>query len=386
MSQSIRFDPIRLPPEAEILRAEVRTFLAEETAAGRFDPHTAPIQHGFDRDFSRRVGERGWIGMTWPKRYGGHERSYLERYVVTEEFRAVSAPVRAHFTADRQSGPVLLKYASEDIKMDILPRITRGECGFCIGMSEPNSGSDLFAAGARAEKTERGFVLNGTKVWTTYAQYADYMIGLFRTSSPTDENRRHGLTQFLIDLKSDGVAINPIGNMAGGSDFNEVVFTDCFVPTTHQLGEIDGAWKQATSELAYERSGPERFLETAYILTELTRALGSEPDRREAEGLGRLVAQLLTLRRMSVSVNGMLQAGHEPVLEGSIVKDLGTIWQQVLPTKARDLIVFAETAPEEREAFDFLLPHALRIAPKLTIQGGTTEILRGIIARGLGLR
>ena len=142
MSQSIRFDPIRLPPEAEILRAEVRAFLTEETAAGRFDPQTAPIQHGFDRDFSRRVGERGWIGMTWPRRYGGQERSYLERYVVTEEFRAVSAPVRAHFTADRQSGPVLLKYASEDIKVDILPRITRGECGFCIGMSEPNSGSD----------------------------------------------------------------------------------------------------------------------------------------------------------------------------------------------------------------------------------------------------
>ena len=324
--------------------------------------------------------------MTWPRRYGGHERSYLERYVVTEEFRAVSAPVRAHFTADRQSGPILLKYASEEIKMDILPRITRGECSFCIGMSEPNSGSDLFAARARAEKTESGFVLNGSKVWTTYAQYADYMIGLFRTSSPTDDNRRHGLTQFLIDLKSDGVAINPIGNMAGGLDFNEVVFTDCFLPTTHQLGEIDGAWKQATSELAYERSGPERFLETAYILTELTRALGKEPDRREAEGLGRLVAQLLTLRRMSVSVNGMLQAGHEPVLEGSLVKDLGTIWQQVLPTKARDLAAFAKTAPEEREAFDLLLPHALRIAPKLTIQGGTTEILRGIIARGLGLR
>ena len=386
MRQSIRFDPIRLPPEAEILRTEVRAFLAEETAAGRFDRHTAPLQHGFNMDFSRRVGERGWIGMTWPRRYGGHERSYLERYVVTEEFRAVSAPVRAHFTADRQSGPILLKYASEEIKMDILPRITRGECSFCIGMSEPNSGSDLFAARARAEKTESGFVLNGSKVWTTYAQYADYMIGLFRTSSPTDDNRRHGLTQFLIDLKSDGVAINPIGNMAGGLDFNEVVFTDYFLPTTHQLGEIDGAWKQATSELAYERSGPERFLETAYILTELTRALGKEPDRREAEGLGRLVAQLLTLRRMSVSVNGMLQAGHEPVLEGSLVKDLGTIWQQVLPTKARDLAAFAETAPEEREAFDLLLPHALRIAPKLTIQGGTTEILRGIIARGLGLR
>lgn len=386
MSGAIQFDAIRLPAETEELRAEVRAFLAEEIAAGRFDPVAAPLSDGYDPAFSRRVGERGWIGMTWPKKYGGHERSFLERYVVTEEFRAVSAPVRAHFTADRQSGPILLKYAPEEIKMDILPRITRGACGFCIGMSEPNSGSDLFAARAKAEPTDGGFVLNGVKVWTTYAQHADYMIGLFRTAPPADDNRRHGLTQFLIDLTSDGVKVNPIGNMAGGQDFNEVVFTDCFVPETHQLGEIDGAWKQATSELAYERSGPERFLETFYILPELTRALGPQPDRREAEGLGRLVAQLHTLRRMSVSVNGMLQAGKEPVLEGSLVKDLGTLWQQALPSQARELAAFAEGQGDDRAALDRLLPHALRIAPKLTIQGGTTEILRGIIARGLGLR
>jgi len=383
MSGPIHFDPIRLPAEAEDLRREVRAFLAEEIAAGRFDPVQAPMGDGHDLEFSRRVGARGWIGMTWPKKYGGAERSFLERYVVTEEFRAVSAPVRAHFTADRQSGPILLKYAPEAIKLDILPRITRGECCFCIGMSEPNSGSDLFAAKAKAEKTADGFVLNGAKIWTTNAQNADYMIGLFRTSPPTEDNRRHGLSQFLVDMKSTGIAINPIRSMAGGSEFNEVVFTDCAVPADHLLGEIDGAWKQATSELAYERSGPERFLETFYVLTELTRALGEKPDPRAAEGLGRLVAQLHTLRRMSVSVNGMLQAGKEPVLEGSIVKDLGTVWQQALPGKARELAAFADG---DRAAFDALLPHALTIAPKLTIQGGTTEILRGIVARGLGLR
>ncbi|MEK9722833.1 MAG: acyl-CoA dehydrogenase family protein, partial [Rhodospirillaceae bacterium] len=347
MTDAIHFDPVRLPPECETLRQEVRAFLAEEIAAGRFDPKTAPLDSGHDVDFSRCVGARGWIGMTWPKPYGGHERSYLERYVVTEEFRAVSAPVRAHFTADRQSGPILLKYASEEIKMDILPRITRGECCFCIGMSEPDSGSDLFAARAKAEPTDDGYVLNGTKVWTTNAERADYMIGLFRTAAPTADNRRHGLTQFLIDMTAPGITVNPIANMAGGLDFNEVVFTDVAVPADHVLGEVDGAWKQATSELAYERSGPERFLETLFILTELARALGPSPGRREAEGLGRLVAQLHTLRRMSVSVNGMLQAGKEPVLEGSIVKDLGTLWQQDLPSRARELATFAEGAAED---------------------------------------
>ncbi|MBT5296756.1 MAG: acyl-CoA dehydrogenase [Rhodospirillaceae bacterium] len=386
MSSPIQFDPVRLPADAEALRREVRDFLSDEVAAGTFDPDASPMSDGHDVEFSRRVGAKGWIGMTWPKEYGGQGRSFLERYVVTEEFRAVSAPVRAHFTADRQSGPVLLKYAPEEIKMDILPRITRGECCFCIGMSEPNSGSDLFAAKAKAEKADTDWRLNGTKIWTTNAQNADYMIGLFRTSAPTEDNRRHGLSQFLIDMTWPGIDVNPIVSMAGGSEFNEVVFTDCKVPADHVLGEIDGAWKQATSELAYERSGPERFLETFYVLVELVRAVGDNPDTRSAEGIGRLVAQLHTLRRMSVSVNGMLQAGKEPVLEGSIVKDLGTLWQQALPSKARDLAAFSGSDAGNRVAFDELLRHALVIAPKLTIQGGTTEVLRGIIARGLGLR
>tara|TARA_B100000214_G_scaffold134317_1_gene95518 strand:+ start:299 stop:823 length:525 start_codon:yes stop_codon:yes gene_type:complete len=174
--------------------------------------------------------------------------------------------------------------------------------------------------------------------------------------------------------------------MAGKHDFNEVVFDDLFIPDDHLLGEVDSAWKQATSELAYERSGPERFLETYYMLPELVRVLGKEPDIRAKEGVGRLVAQLHTLRRMSVSVNGMLQAGKEPVLEGSIVKDVGTIWEQALPSKARELASFIDDEPGNRTNFDELLQFSTNIAPKLTIQGGTTEVLRGIIARGLGLR
>jgi alkylation response protein AidB-like acyl-CoA dehydrogenase len=216
--------------------------------------------------------------------------------------------------------------------------------------------------------------------------HADYLIGLFRTSPPTKENRRHGLTQFLVDLKVPGITINPIYQMTGQHDFNEVVFRDAFMPDDYVMGEIDGAWKQATSELAYERSGPERFLETIYVLIELIRAAGTAPDLRTAEGLGRLVAQLHTLRRMSVSVAGMLQAGKEPVVEGSIVKDLGTIWEQRLPGRVRDLSAFLVPETTNRESLEEQLAFALKVAPKLTIQGGTTEVLRGIIARGLGLR
>lgn len=386
MTAALRFDPIRLPPECEQLRQDVRAFLAEEIAAGSFDPHKPLLEDSDNPEFARKVGARGWLGMTWPKQYGGHERSFLERYVVTEEMRVANAPVRRFFVADRQSGPVLLKYAPEHIKMDILPRICRGEVCFSIGMSEPNSGSDLFAAKTRATRTDGGWLINGSKIWTTSAHIADYMIAIFRTSPSTKENRRHGLTQFLVDMKKPGIAVNPIAQLTGQYEFNEVVFTDHFVPDDYMLGEIDSAWKQATSELAYERSGPERFLETYYVLTELVRAVGADPDTRSAEGIGRLVAQLHTMRRMSVSVAGMLQAGKEPVVEASIVKDIGTVWEQQLPHRVRDLAAFVDDSASNHATLDEMLDFAIKTAPKLTIQGGTTEVLRGIIARGLGLR
>lgn len=386
MTAPLRFDPVSLPPEAEALRGEVRAFLADEIAAGTVDPTGTAGLDSFDRAFSRRVGARGWIGMTWPRRYGGAARGFLERYVVNEEMLAANAPTQAHFVADRQSGPMLLRYASEAVKARVLPRIVRGECAFCIGMSEPDSGSDLFAARARAARTEDGWRLDGRKVWTSYAHRADYMIGLFRTSPPTAENRRHGLSQFLVDMATPGIETNPVPFMTGGHEFNEVVFDGAELPADSLLGEPDMAWRQAASELAFERSGPERFLETYRVLAALIGALGRDPDLRGAEGLGRLAAQLNTLRRMSISVAGALAEGGEPAVEAAMVKDLGTNWSQALPAAARDLAAFVDRAAGNRPGLDAVLAEATLIAPKLTIQGGTREVLRGIVARGLGLR
>ena len=386
MQTAIQFDQKRLPPETAELRADVRAFLADEIARGTFDPNKGLRNDAFDREFSKRVGARGWIGMTWPKEYGGQERTHLERYVVTEEMRAVTAPTWCHFVADRQSGPVLLKYGNDELKEDILPKICKGELCFAIGMSEPNSGSDLFAASTKAVAEGDHYRVNGRKVWTSNAHRADYMIAVLRTSPPTKENRRHGLTQFLVPMDTPGITVNPIAAMPGMTDFNEVLLEDVMIPATHVLGEIDGAWKQATAELAYERSGPERFLETFYVLVALVQELGENPDARGAEGLGRLIAQLHTLRRMSVSVAGMLHEGKEPVLESSIVKDVGTQWEQQLPATARTLGAFASPSRTNEQDFEDLIEFASLVAPKLTIQGGTTEILRGIIARGLGMR
>src|SRR5271170_1039595 len=386
MTTSFRFDPVELPPEAKELRQEVRAFLRHEEEAGTFSPHNG--KGGFSREFSRKMGAKGWIGMTWPRQYGGHERSQLERYVVTEEMLAAHAPTRAHSTADRQSGPVILRYGQEEIRQKILPQIAAGELCFCIGLSEPNSGSDVFAASTRATKTDGGWLVNGRKIWTSNAHQADYMIGLLRTSNKTPENHRHGLTQFLIDMKSKGITIRPIINLTGAHDFNEVIFDDVFVPDLHMIGEVDMAWKQASAELAYERSGPDRWLETLQSLVELVRVAGPEPSERQAEGIGREVAHLATMRRMSLSVAGMLQAGKTPAAEASIVKDLGTNFEQALPNKVRLMApVRGDSDPDSNDdRFEQALNYTTLIAPKLTIQGGTREILRGIIARGLGLR
>lgn len=383
---TLQFDPVRLPPHCQALREEVRQFLDEEVAAGNFDPERSETEVEVERRFARKVAARGWIGMTWPKAYGGQERSFLERYVVTEEMRVGNAPVRHYFVADRQSGPTLIRYADESIKREVLPRIVRGDACFCIGMSEPDSGSDLFAARTRATPVDGGYRIDGTKIWTSSAHRADYMIGLFRTSPPTKENRRHGLTSFLVDMKTPGITCNAIGQIDGSREFNEVVFDGAFLPSKNLIGEIDGAWKQATSELAYERSGPERFLETFNAMKLLVDAVDEGADSRVQVGVGRLVAQLHTLRRMSVSVAGMLEMKKEPVVEAAIVKDLGTLWEQALPHRVRELAASLDEDDPAVQRLQRGLVHELHIAPKLTIQGGTTEVLRGIIARGLGLR
>ena len=233
VTQSISFDYSPLPDSTAPLRERVRDFIAREIDAGTFAAGLGPGLNRHSLEFSRRCGEEGFIGMTWPRRYGGGERSFLERYVVTEELLAAGAPVWAHWVADRQSGPMLMRYGREEARDAVLPRIVAGECYFCIGMSEPDSGSDLYSAKCRATPTAGGWKVDGRKIWTSNAHRSHYMIALLRTSPHTVDNRRHGLTQFLIAMDSPGIEVRPIRNLTGDSDFNEVVFDDVFVPEEH---------------------------------------------------------------------------------------------------------------------------------------------------------
>jgi alkylation response protein AidB-like acyl-CoA dehydrogenase len=373
-----------LPPEAEALRTEVRAFL-DEQFSGANPVKRARSWGGFDREFSQRVGARGWIGMTWPKRYGGGERTFLERYVVMEEMLAAGAPVSAHWIADRQSGPLLLRFGTEEQRQRILPRIVTGELAFAIGMSEPDSGSDLASIRTRAAKTDGGYLVNGTKVWTSNAHLCDYLIALFRTQLVPDK-KHEGLTQFLVDLRNTkGITIRPIIDLAGHHHFNEVNFTDAFVPDAARVGNEGDGWKQVTAELGFERSGPERYLSSIALIKELVREVSARPDDRGAEALGRVVASMATLRTMSLSVSGMLQAGENPYIEAAAVKDVGTTFEQSIPELVHALLDIEPTLDTGSD-LQQVLGYITQVAPSFSLRGGTREVLRGIIARGLGLR
>jgi len=374
-----------LTPEAEQLRQDVRAFVAEERAAGRLPPPRR-IGLGFDKDMTRRIAARGWIGLTWPRQYGGQARTALERYVLNEELLAAAVPVGAHWVADRQSGPVLLKFGTEEQRQFYLPRIAAGELTFSIGMSEPESGSDLASLKTRAEKVDGGWKINGRKIWTTNAHHAQYMIALCRTSV-VEGSRHDGLSQLIVPMDSPGVSISPIVSMALEHDFNEVLFEDVFVPDDALIGKEGNGWNQVSAELAYERSGPERWLSSFRLICELVDVLGADPRPSTLEDLGRLIGQLLSLRQLSMSVASMLQQGKSPNMEASIVKDLGTKFEQEAVRVVRDIVSAEDLVSGGRaERLQALLIHAQQYAPGFTIRGGTNEILRGIIARGIGLR
>jgi alkylation response protein AidB-like acyl-CoA dehydrogenase len=369
---------------AEKLRAEVRDFLSSQLAT-RTPLRRAESWNGFDREFSRALGAKGWLGMTWPKRYGGQERSAFERYVIVEETLAAGAPVSAHWIAERQSGPTLLKFGTQEQRETILPRIAAGECVFCIGMSEPDSGSDLAAARTRAEPVEGGWRVTGTKLWTTNAHEADYMILFCRTSgSPAD--RHKGTSQLLIDMRTtENMTVRPILDLAGQHHFNEVHFDNAFVPASALIGTEGEGWAQVMSELAFERSGPERFLSSIQLLVELIGALHGSTSELAQLTIGRLTAHLLTLRRLSRGVAALLDTHQDASIHAAIVKDLGATFEQDLPEIARSLV---DGEPDRQSTRDVLavLAYTMMSAPSFSLRGGTREILRGIIARGLGVR
>lgn len=371
--------------DLEALRADVRAFLRDEIDRGAFEPAVDSWMTGFDPEFSRRLGERGWLGMTIPQAYGGRGRTATERFVITEELLAHGAPVAAHWIADRQMAPGILANGTEEQKQRYLPGIAAGTSFFAIGMSEPDAGSDLAAVRTRAVAGGDSWTISGTKVWTTGAHLAHAMVLLARTDG-RPEDRHEGLPQLVIDLPHPDIEIRPLESIDGQAHFNEVIFHDAVVDSSALLGERGKGWSQVMRELAFERSGPERYLSTMPLLrawADELRTHGATEEQRVT--LGTFTARAWALRSMSLQVADELSAGRRPDVLAAMVKDLGSTFEGDLVDAIRSSSgVAARRSGGSR--MERLLAQSVLHTPAFTLRGGTNEILRGIVARGLGIR
>ncbi len=375
-------------PELAELRGSLREFLVADRAEFGWQPSVDAWLSSWDEPFSARLGAAGFLGLTIPTEYGGRGLGHLHRYVVTEELLACGAPVAAHWIADRQVGPGLLSYGTDEQRSRILPKIAAGKYFSAIGMSEPQAGSDLAAAACRATRTDGGWVLSGTKVWTSGAHLCHQIVVLARTT-PLDPERRHaGFSQFIVPTDSPGIGISPIVLMTGEHHFNEVTFDEVFIEDTNLLGKEGDGWRQLTAELSFERSGPERILSTAPMLTALIRVLADQGDLDDhaSAAVGELVARVISLRQLSISVARALAGGQSPVNEAALVKDLGTRFEQESADLAADLLSYVSADTGGRAQVAALVEVARVHAPMFTLRGGTNEVLRGMVAKGMGLR
>lgn len=366
-------------------RMKVREFLAEQRAAGAFVARCDSWLSGFSAQMSAELGARGWIGMTWPEQFGGRGTDSAMRYAVVEELLAAGAPVAAHWFSDRQIGPGLLRHGTADQQRRLLPGMAAGRLFFCVGMSEPQSGSDLASVRTRARRSPDGWLVSGSKIWTSHADRAHYMLALVRTGEP-GESPSTALTQVLIDMTDPGITVRPIRTLDGSAHFCEVFLDNVVVPDAMVLGDVGQGWSQVLSELAYERSGPERFLSTFPLVHDfVARLSGTSAGTGALDELGRLVSRLGALRAMSERVNAQLGQGTAPGLAAALVKDIGTRTEKEGLDFVRRWIgtTVEENSPSPYGELTDAFVHAQAHAPNATLRGGTNEILRNIVAKGV---
>jgi alkylation response protein AidB-like acyl-CoA dehydrogenase len=378
-----------LTPKQRALRAEVREFLQQALPPGSERELEDCWIVGFSREFSAALGARGWIGYTWPKRYGGQEGSYLERLIITEELLRAGAPAAAHWAGDRQIGPALLAYGNDEQREEFLPRIIRGELVFCLGMSEPNAGSDLAALKTRATEDGDFYVIDGHKIWTSFAHQADYCYLVARTDPQAPKHK--GISEFLVDMRTPGITVTPIVDMAGEHHFNETFFEGVRIHKRYLIGQKNRGWYQIASQLDYERSGIERLLSNWLLLRDVvawarTQGLTADPIWRDR--LARVETELRIGRWHVYRVAWLLSNGIVPNTEAALAKTYCTdVEQQVAVLVGELLGAHAQLLSGSAAArLRGRVARALLFAPAYTIQGGTSNILRNIIAmRGLGL-
>ena len=376
-------------PERESLREEVRSFLESDPSVRSRTVREDGWIAGFDRAFSKRLAERGWIGLTWPERYGGGERTYLDRLVLTEELLLAGAPVAAHWFGDRQIGPSLLAHGTEEQREALVPRIVRAEISFCVGMSEPNAGSDLASLSTTATLDGEGFVIRGQKIWTSFAEEAEYCYLVARTDT---ESRPHrGISELLVPMDAPRITVKGTRDMVGEAHFGEVFFDDVRVPSRYLIGELNRGWYQIMRQLDYERSGIERLFSNYPLWRDvcaIARKTGKSRDPRFRQRMAEIEVAIRAGRGMVYNVAAILTDGKVPNHEAAVAKAFCTSLEQRIADLASEILgPHAQlSAASPRAPLAGRAARSLLYAPAYTIQGGTNNILKNVIAnRGLGL-
>ncbi|WP_456697652.1 acyl-CoA dehydrogenase family protein [Aeromicrobium sp. P5_D10] len=373
----IHLTPTQLTRDERALRSDVRAFLDIRLAPGTYSPGLG-MGADVDAEFSRDLGAQGWVGMALPREYGGGGRTAVERQIVVEELLTRGAPVGYHWVADRQSGLSILHNGTEQQRRGLLPGIARGELSFAIGMSEPDAGSDLASLRSKAVLHGDTWHINGTKIWTSGATTATHILGLFRTS----DERHGGLTQFIIPRDTPGMTVSPIPFIDGTQHFCEVSFEDVQLDDSTRLGDVGSGWGQNTSELALERGGVDRWMSIMPILEAWAKSDSVRDSVPAQIDLGRILARLWTFRGMSLSIARLVDEGNYPVAEAALVKEMATRFEQESLALVRRHFGRTPSLTSEVQ-WEALLAQAILVGPSWTIRGGTTEILRSVIAKGL---
>jgi len=355
------------------LRDRVRDLVVLWRDRFDFEPVSDSWLRSYDPAFTKALAERGLIGMTWPRQYGGGEYRNVDRLAVTEELLRAGAPVSAHWIADRQIGPAILRHGSPELRESILPGITRGDYLFCLGLSEPEAGSDLAAARTFAQRVDGGWTITGRKIWTSGAHFATHCYVLARTEK--SDKKHVGLSEFVVDMTTPGIDVTPIVDLAGEHHFNETAFDDVFVPEGNLIGVEGRGWSQVIEQLSFERGGPERVLSTYPLLARML----ERSDRIRELGLQReigvLVARLATLRRLCWDVAQRMDSGESTVVEAATLKMLGNTFERDVVAVARDVLGGPGSAP------DSYYGQALLATPGFSLRGGAADVLLSIIAK-----
>ena len=396
------------PPEAEEFRDVIARWLHDNLPEGWGEPGfslTPEEKKAFNEKWTAKLFDGGWICASWPTQYGGKGLTILQQVVLTEEFARAGAPLRADFFGDTLVGPTLLQWGTEEQKQRFIPGILNGEIAWCQGFSEPDAGSDLAGLKTRAVLDGDEWVVNGQKVWTTQAHYADYIFLLARTDP--NASKHAGISYLLVPMKQDGVEVRPIEQIDGSAEFNEVFFTNVRCPKENVIGGVNNGWKVAMTTLGFERgtsstTGHRRFLKEFDQILELARSKGQTRDPMIRQRLARSwsnikIMQINGYRTLTDVLNGT----HTTAKLGACNKMFWSEAHQATMELTMDVYGMQGLVLQGHDGAESILPGARRaradypvdnlqslffFSRSETIWGGTAEIQRNIVGeRVLGL-